>query len=115
MLSQLRNERVEVRACTYYQEHTGQVALLIADNPTHTLDVLQKAGHQCKSQPVILVEIKPYNPAILLKLHDALEKSGVSILSSHLCSCDSNGLSLAVLTTDNALAFHVLQQAQHFV
>ena len=88
---------------------------MIADDPAHTLDVLGKSGHQYKSQAVILIEIKPYNPALLIKLHDTLERAGVSILSSHLCSCDADVLSIAVLTTDNAVAFRAIQQAQHFL
>ena len=113
ILSQLRSAHIQIRTCTYCQEPTGQMARLIADDPAHTLDVLEKAGHQYKSQAVILVEIKPYNPAVMIKLHDTLERAGVSILSSHLCSCDADVISIAVLTTDNAVAFHAIQEAQH--
>lgn len=112
MLSELRHQNVEVRACTCYQDHSRLVALLIADDPARTLEVLQQAGYDCKSQPVILVEVAPYNPGLLVQLRAALERAGVSILSSHLCRSSAKGLSIAVQTTDNTTAFTVLQQAQ---
>ena len=113
MLLELRSHHINVHAYTSYQDHSRLVALLITDDPVQTLNLLQKAGYECKSHEILLVEIEPYNIGLLVQLRSTLERAGVSILSSHLCSTSDTGLRIAVQTTDNALAFLILQYAQH--
>jgi hypothetical protein len=115
LLAELRAGQVEVHACTSYQDRSQMVVLLIADNPSRAQELLRQAGYECKRQMVILIELAPYNPGLLIQLRAALERAGVSILSSHLCSSGARGLSLVVQTTDNERAFAVLEHARQSV
>jgi hypothetical protein len=108
-LAQLSRENLKVHACSSYCGSDGLVLLLIVEEPVQALAALRSAGYDCRSQPVLVIELPRYDVGVMVRVTKELEQAGVFILRSHVALLGQGALKVALQTSDNRLARHILQ------
>ena len=109
VLAQLSRENLRVHACSSYRGFGGLVLLLIVEDPNRALAVLREAGYDCRTQPVLVVDLPRCDVGLMVRLTKKLEQAGVFILRSHVTLLNQGGLKVALQTSDNGLARRILQ------
>ena len=111
VLARLSREDLEVNACSSHRWADGPVLLLIGDESIRAAAVLREAGYDCRSRPVLVVDLPRYDVGVMVRLAKELEQAGVFILCSHVTLLRHGGLKIALQTSDNGLARRILQTA----
>ena len=97
------------RSCV--ADRDGLLLLLTTDRAADVREVLELAGYDCQTHPVILVGPTAYQPGAAAGLLAELERQGVNIRYSYLTSIDSNRCFVVVETTDDERTLEVVTAA----
>ncbi len=98
----------EVLAASSYWDGKEMVVKLVTEDALRTTDALQAAGFDCKSDPVVLVEM-PDKPGLPTLLSNKLARAGVNVLYTYLFRSDRQLTYLVFKTTDDIRAIYILE------
>ncbi len=99
---------VEVLAMRSYCSQDGVVLLLVTTNPRKAAHVLEAAGFQCKSNPIVTVG-PLYRSGLASLIWTELAVLGIDVLYSYASRIEDGSQYLVFKTTDDERAMRALE------
>lgn len=99
---------VEVLAMRSYCSQEGVVLLLVTTNPRKASQVLEAAGFQCKSNPIVMVG-PLYRSGLASLIWTELAVMGIDVLYSYASRIESGSQYLVFKTTDDERAMQAIE------
>jgi hypothetical protein len=99
---------VEVLAMRSYCSQDGVVLLLVTTNPRKASRVLEAAGFECKSNPIVMVG-PLYRSGLASLIWTELAVLGIDVLYSYASRIEPGSQYLVFKTTDDARAMEALE------
>jgi len=99
---------IEVLAMRSYCSQEGVVLLLVTTNPRKASQVLEAAGFQCKSNPIVMVG-PLYRSGLASLIWTELAVLGIDVLYSYASRIEPGSQYLVFKTTDDERAMQVLE------
>lgn len=98
----------EVLAACSYWDGSETVVKLVTESAVRTLNALRAAGFECRSNPVVLVEV-PDKAGVAEFLSDKLLGAGLNILHTYSFRSDRDLDYVVFKTTDDHRAVYILE------
>ena len=98
----------EVLAACSYWDGAATVVRLVTQDAQRTANALRAAGFECKSNPIVLVEI-PDKPGLTAAIGARLTGAGIRILYSYSLQSEGGRTRAVFKTTDDDRAIYMLE------
>jgi hypothetical protein len=97
------------RSCT--ADRQGVLLLLTTSRPEEVQQVLEAAGYQCHTHPVVVIGPYAYQPGATARLLSDLIGQGVNVTASYLSTVAADQCFVVVRTTNDDRMLELVQAA----
>jgi hypothetical protein len=107
LLATIKTQGIEVLAHCCVPARAGAMSLVVVDEPQRAKAVLEHAGLECKTNPVVLVRTPPH-PAVAARLGSQLTAEQIGIRYCYVTPHNDTQVHVVFKTTDDDHAIRVL-------